>query len=106
MWLWVSFRVWAVLAGALWTLAAVESEAFAFQVSEPVEGAVVTPGEAMKVKARFQPRLPVVKVTYTLFEEERALDDIKVETPPMVEATRSEERRVGKECRSRWSPYH
>ena len=22
------------------------------------------------------------------------------------EATRSEERRVGKECRSRWSPYH
>ena len=23
-----------------------------------------------------------------------------------VTATRSEERRVGKECRSRWSPYH
>ena len=23
-----------------------------------------------------------------------------------VSATRSEERRVGKECRSRWSPYH
>ena len=23
-----------------------------------------------------------------------------------VEAIRSEERRVGKECRSRWSPYH
>src|SRR5258707_5762210 len=23
-----------------------------------------------------------------------------------VHATRSEERRVGKECRSRWSPYH
>src|SRR3989454_10872793 len=84
---WASFRVWAVLAGALWTLAAVESEAFAFQVSEPVEGAVVRPGEAMKVKVRFQPRLPVGKVTYTLFEEERALDDIKVETPPMVEAT-------------------
>ena len=25
---------------------------------------------------------------------------------PPGEATRSEERRVGKECRSRWSPYH
>ena len=25
---------------------------------------------------------------------------------PLVEAARSEERRVGKECRSRWSPYH
>ena len=24
----------------------------------------------------------------------------------MVRLTRSEERRVGKECRSRWSPYH
>ena len=24
----------------------------------------------------------------------------------VVELTRSEERRVGKECRSRWSPYH
>ena len=24
----------------------------------------------------------------------------------MVAASRSEERRVGKECRSRWSPYH
>ena len=23
-----------------------------------------------------------------------------------IEAIRSEERRVGKECRSRWSPYH
>ena len=27
-------------------------------------------------------------------------------TPAKVEITRSEERRVGKECRSRWSPYH
>src|ERR1039458_6276122 len=25
---------------------------------------------------------------------------------PLVEQLRSEERRVGKECRSRWSPYH
>ena len=23
-----------------------------------------------------------------------------------IKTTRSEERRVGKECRSRWSPYH
>src|SRR5574337_2148917 len=27
-------------------------------------------------------------------------------TPPMGSVARSEERRVGKECRSRWSPYH
>src|SRR6266481_7343185 len=38
----------------------------------------------------------------------------KIERPPVpasslvpdVQAERSEERRVGKECRSRWSPYH
>ena len=31
----------------------------------------------------------------------------KRENPPkLYDLTRSEERRVGKECRSRWSPYH
>ena len=29
-----------------------------------------------------------------------------VQTPAATGASRSEERRVGKECRSRWSPYH
>src|SRR2546426_10286040 len=28
------------------------------------------------------------------------------EEPPFPQGYRSEERRVGKECRSRWSPYH
>ena len=29
-----------------------------------------------------------------------------IHVQPDYEMTRSEERRVGKECRSRWSPYH
>src|SRR5260221_14259413 len=29
-----------------------------------------------------------------------------IDLAEMVHARRSEERRVGKECRSRWSPYH
>src|SRR2546426_4186072 len=29
-----------------------------------------------------------------------------IHTPGRVAVVRSEERRVGKECRSRWSPYH
>jgi len=35
-------------------------------------------------------------------------DDTRSWGPPFAggEAARSEERRVGKECRSRWSPYH
>ena len=28
------------------------------------------------------------------------------ESVPQMKVPRSEERRVGKECRSRWSPYH
>ena len=35
------------------------------------------------------------------------IEDAKVEfTGGFNVFTRSEERRVGKECRSRWSPYH
>ena len=33
----------------------------------------------------------------------RAVDSLEQED---AESARSEERRVGKECRSRWSPYH
>src|SRR2546429_9624185 len=32
--------------------------------------------------------------------------DKRVDTPVPADLYRSEERRVGKECRSRWSPYH
>ena len=31
---------------------------------------------------------------------------VKDDTPAICDEYRSEERRVGKECRSRWSPYH
>src|SRR5712692_11513650 len=31
---------------------------------------------------------------------------LNLDLPPGVSRQRSEERRVGKECRSRWSPYH
>ena len=38
-----------------------------------------------------------------LLKEEGYITDFRVEDG---ESFRSEERRVGKECRSRWSPYH
>src|SRR2546430_15266242 len=42
-----------------------------------------------------------------LLSDARVLDLVRQELPEHVEeAQRSEERRVGKECRSRWSPYH
>src|SRR5256886_12673440 len=42
-------------------------------------------------------RCQTVKVTGT---------PVRPQFRPMDAAARSEERRVGKECRSRWSPYH
>ena len=32
--------------------------------------------------------------------------DLGGDNPIRIQSMRSEERRVGKECRSRWSPYH
>jgi len=34
------------------------------------------------------------------------IDVERLETAEAIAHARSEERRVGKECRSRWSPYH
>ena len=36
----------------------------------------------------------------------QTMGDVIAESDKVVYRTRSEERRVGKECRSRWSPYH
>ena len=33
-------------------------------------------------------------------------EEVRAHTKRMLAMARSEERRVGKECRSRWSPYH
>ena len=48
------------------------------------------------------------KATISAYENDRI--DIKssivLEIAKALGCTRSEERRVGKECRSRWSPYH
>src|SRR2546426_2976371 len=49
-------------------------------------------------------RLPLVVVERTT---ERCLDLVEVAAAQKLPGEmRSEERRVGKECRSRWSPYH
>ena len=38
--------------------------------------------------------------------KDRILKDGVVKPGNILKVDRSEERRVGKECRSRWSPYH
>ena len=39
-------------------------------------------------------------------EKEIVSGKVKASIAKQKQTTRSEERRVGKECRSRWSPYH
>src|SRR5258708_36552947 len=41
-----------------------------------------------------------------LSDAARADEEVRVSKPVLRDRVRSEERRVGKECRSRWSPYH
>jgi len=43
---------------------------------------------------------------FDAIEDARGLERGYIKCMALVESHRSEERRVGKECRSRWSPYH
>ncbi len=45
-------------------------------------------------------------VTAIVRHPEKLPSDVPFIQKDLFELTRSEERRVGKECRSRWSPYH
>ena len=76
-------RVILLLASAC-TLATQVPEAFAFQLIEPKNGAVVRSGASLKANVEIPPGLPLVKVIYTLVEEGRAPEE-KVESPPTVE---------------------
>ena len=75
----------SLVAASVLTLAMQAPAAVAFQLAEPKNGAVVKPGDAMTIKVAIPPGLPVVNVTYTLYEEGRAPED-KVEAPPQVVA--------------------
>src|SRR3712207_9502717 len=57
--------------------------------------------------ARILDQLPIGIVSVDAEGRARLLNDhAKVTLGVAVRDLRSEERRVGKECRSRWSPYH
>src|SRR6266508_4038 len=75
---------WTVLASAV-SFAVTPPEGLAFQLTEPKNGAVVKAGESMNVKVAIPPGMPVVKVTYTLYEEDRAPED-RVEALPTAVA--------------------
>ena len=51
-------------------------------------------------------KLPLWNADETLSHIVNAIADAGKRGIPVILVKRSEERRVGKECRSRWSPYH
>ena len=50
--------------------------------------------------------LVVIETTDLVFAVDSIPAVLAISREPFIVYTRSEERRVGKECRSRWSPYH
>ena len=62
---------------------------------------------SMAKAVRLCPSLVIVPPDFARYRAaSQAVFSIFREVTPLVEPLRSEERRVGKECRSRWSPYH
>ena len=47
-----------------------------------------------------------MRVPGLIIASEQLIQEVEIERPLEQVRNRSEERRVGKECRSRWSPYH
>src|SRR3989441_7148356 len=71
----------------------------------------ISPGEVVgeeAARARLLDERLVGRVECREVQRVRALDhgDEQRAAPILLLDVRSEERRVGKECRSRWSPYH
>src|SRR3712207_3369973 len=65
-------------------------------------------GTAERVSTTYKGRAADVRVGDRLLVDDGklALSVVAVDGPDVLCVVRSEERRVGKECRSRWSPYH
>src|SRR3712207_6016196 len=68
------------------------------------------PGVLARIAGMFSGRgYNIESLTVTETEHEAHISRITIVTTgtnAVIQQIRSEERRVGKECRSRWSPYH
>src|SRR6266702_2017860 len=64
--------------------------------------------ERLVQQERLRPAFLFEQCTVTRLDEQSLTDDpvLAALDPGLDSVLRSEERRVGKECRSRWSPYH
>ena len=67
-------------------------------------------GRSLGIKAQMKKNDLIAKIIEVASDDNAGREDsapTKTDAVPVVRrGRRSEERRVGKECRSRWSPYH
>ena len=81
-----------------------------YEFTGPIEGyqpgtEPVWIGKNQKTSEPFYGNIEEVRI-YDRALSEREVRALQEWKPGFVKQRRSEERRVGKECRSRWSPYH
>src|SRR2546429_6470074 len=97
-----------MLRGATFT----DVDSFFFQAEDGIRDVAVTGVQTCALPIWTQPRearLLLVVLGADLYERSEAAHahgDGLAGGGVLAELARSEERRVGKECRSRWSPYH
>ena len=61
---------------------------------------------ALKAGERISAAELTAEVVESAVKMKTVQESLKVKLQQNLRRSRSEERRVGKECRSRWSPYH
>src|SRR2546422_6637413 len=86
---------------------------FFFQAEDGIRDVAVTGVQTCALPISRRPEITeaeksrIASIVELCFEYERESGpDEKANILRTLEEMRSEERRVGKECRSRWSPYH
>ena len=91
--------------GAILLSMAVSLSSSAFYYSGYVNAALGLTGEKIAVKGDTN-YYPSAYGEMNAENAQRLIADEKAHSIAAMHEGRSEERRVGKECRSRWSPYH
>ena len=84
------------------------------QIAEYIQGIIVGDENAtVHTFAKIEEGVPGAisflsnpKYTHYIYDTQSTIVLVNKDFVPEQEVKRSEERRVGKECRSRWSPYH
>ena len=102
-------RAWLVAEDEYTEVISRSEECMRYVLNDPYSEADKT--EAQKFKKpllKYSIMIPYLSIIIgnEQLSRRRALIKTRSTNPEIINTVRSEERRVGKECRSRWSPYH